>query len=63
MRPEFSRPDLPKDVAVRLEAVRLAHRFDREPWQVIAAAEVYAEWVLRGSVEGVEAGVRTRPED
>jgi hypothetical protein len=31
---------------VRLEAVKLAHRFDREPWQVLATAEAYAAWVL-----------------
>lgn len=44
-----TRADLrePSPIAVRLEALRLAHRFDRSPEQVTTDAEIYAEWVLK----------------
>lgn len=36
-------------VAVRLRAVELAHRFDREPKEVLRVAAVYADWILEGA--------------
>jgi hypothetical protein len=39
-------------VAIRLEAVKLVHRFDREPWQVLGVAQAYADWILTGTQAG-----------
>ena len=33
------------EARLRLEALKLAHRFDRETWQVLAVAEAYAAWL------------------
>jgi hypothetical protein len=38
------------EARLRLEALKLAHRFDRETWQVLAVADAYAAW-LAGKAE------------
>ena len=38
------------EARLRLEALKLAPRFDRETWQVLAVAEAYAAW-LTGAAE------------
>lgn len=40
--------NLPSAVAVRLEAVRLAHRFDKTAEQIIEVADPLARWILSG---------------
>ncbi|HYE45727.1 MAG TPA: hypothetical protein VEA44_08125 [Caulobacter sp.] len=39
------------EALLRLEALKLAHRFDRETWQVLAVAEDYAAWLARTAAE------------
>ena len=50
-QPERPRPALTLE-AMRLEALRLAHRHDREPFQIIETAKQYLAWVQNGDEPG-----------